>query len=87
MPTINNNKPKKGFLKKFIAPVFRGALKSVPFGNVALEIADEFKAKEHNTEKYISVIVQIAGISLIIYAFASGKIDINNALDLLNGIK
>lgn len=85
-------KQKPKFFKRIFSglkPVFRGVVKSLPLGNVAIEIFDNVKkeVKENTTPKqhsYISIFIQLVCIALIIYAFSTKQITIEQVLQLLN---
>jgi hypothetical protein len=69
------------FVKKVIAPIVRGTLKTIPGGNIAVEIFQNFQGeKRHN---YLSISIQIIGILAIIYAFITKAISIEQLLTLL----
>lgn len=72
---------------KFIRPLLRGTVKSIPFGNVVIETIDEIKQGKADVNKTMEIVVQIAAVTGILYAFFSKQIDINLFIDLLNGIK
>lgn len=89
------NKMKKNKFKKFVAPVVRGLIKSLPFGNVVVETAtniatemenknttDVSEAKElpHN---WVSITIQLLALIGIVYAFVSKQITIETFLELL----
>lgn len=79
----------------FVKPFIRGAVKSLPFGNAAIEIGTSVKEFVVNkqsglakpaTHDWKSIITQVVVLGLIIYAFASGTITIEQALAWL-GVK
>ena len=74
-------------LKNFISPIVRGTIKTVPLGNVAIEIIDAVKERNKDIEKVISISVQILGICGILYALVTKQIDIEKYIDLLNAVK
>ena len=68
-----------------LKPIIRGVVKTIPFGNTAVEIADNIKAekdapKPHN---WYSIAMQILGIGAIVYAFATKMITIQELLDMI----
>lgn len=90
---------KKGFFKKllggiFKSPIVRGLIKSLPFGNVGYEVAeniigetvnqnkadDKDNAKPHSA---ISLICQIVVLVLIVWAFFTKQITIEDVLNML----
>jgi hypothetical protein len=85
MEKSNNTKPKK--VLQFLKAIFRGFLKSVPFGNVAVEIADNVTANSGDAEKphhYMSIIIQVICLAAVIYAFITKQITVEDLLRLLN---
>lgn len=90
---MENTKPKKrpllnGLKKLFGNPLVRGTLKTIPFGNLVYEWAENIKAAK-DPEKQgqplphspISLLAQTVFLGLIIYAFLTKQITIQ---DLLN---
>lgn len=88
---------KKSFIKTFLT-IGRGVLKSLPIGNILVELSQNKKAKllaepikdENGNEikpelphNYISIIIQILCVTAIVYAFVTEKIDIHKLLNLL----
>jgi len=81
----------KPFVKNIVAPVVRGALKTVPGGGIAVEVVnnylhektEEAPVKPHN---YLSIAVQVIGIAAIVWAFYTKAITIEQLLSLL-GLK
>lgn len=86
---------KKGFIKNIAAPVFRGILKSVPFGGIIVEGVTNIKSEFENKNKtdvsedktlphnWISILVQLLCVIGIAYAFITKQITIEQFLDLL----
>ena len=78
----------KGFLKA----IFRGAIKSIPGGNVITEILGNIKVGKDNADpntksvplphNYYSIAMQVIGTGAIIYAFATKMITLNDLLKL-----
>jgi hypothetical protein len=85
---------KKGIFKQFLAPIFRGVVKSLPFGGVIVEsvknIQTEIKNKNdainqpvelpHN---WLSIAIQMITVAGIVYALLTKQIDINKFIELL----
>ena len=86
---------KKNNLKKvfvFLKPILRGAIKSLPFGNAVVEIGESIKETVDNnakhsakplTHNWLSIAVQIIGIAVIIYAFFTKAITIEQVLEFI----
>ena len=86
---------KKNNLKKvftFLKPILRGAIKSLPFGNVVVEIGESIKETVENnnndlakplTHNWLSIAVQIIGMAVIIYAFFTKAITIEQVLEFI----
>lgn len=74
----------------FGVPLVRGVIKSLPFGNLVYEVGENIVSNlnnESNINKIkkphsaISILAQIVFLSLIVWAFASGKIDVATIFD------
>lgn len=84
---------KKGFLKKLFAAIFKGAVKSVPFGGVAIEVLDTFvktDEKENDpiilkVQKWTQIITQIILLICIFYSFFTKTITVEELIKLVNG--
>lgn len=84
---------KKGFLKKLFAAIFKGAVKSVPFGGVAIEVLDTFiKTDEKENDPYLikvqkwaQIVTQIILLICIFYSFLTKQITIDELIKLVNG--
>lgn len=93
---------KKGFLKRalksvFQSPVIRGLIKSLPFGNVGYEVAENIIGETVNQTKKdengnvindkphsaISLLCQFVVLALIVWAFVTKQIAIEDVLNLL----
>ena len=86
---------KKIKIGKFIAPVLRGVLKSVPFGGIVVESINNIKTEIENKNttdvseakelphNWISITVQILCLIGIVYAFISKQITIEQFLEYL----
>ena len=86
---------KKNNLKKvfvFLKPILRGAIKSLLFGNAVVEISESIKETVDNnakdsakplTHNWLSIAVQIIGIAVIIYAFFTKAITIEQVLEFI----
>lgn len=86
---------KKIKIGKFIAPVLRGVLKSVPFGGIVVESINNIKTEIENKNitdvseakdlphNWISITVQILCLLGIVYAFVSKQITIEQFLEYL----
>lgn len=86
---------KKIKIGKFIAPVLRGVLKSVPFGGIVVESINNIKTEIENKNttdvseakelphNWISITVQILCLIGIVYAFVSKQITIEQFLEYL----
>jgi hypothetical protein len=86
---------KKNNLKKvfvFLKPILRGAIKSLPFGNAVVEIGESIKETVDNntkdsakplTHNWISILVQVIGLSVIVYAFITKAITIEQVLEFI----
>lgn len=86
---------KKLNLKKFIGPVLRGVLKSVPFGGVIVEAATNIQTEIQNKNttdiseakelphNWLSITIQVITLLGIIYAFVSKQITIETFISLL----
>jgi hypothetical protein len=86
---------KKNNLKKvfiFLKPILRGAIKSLPFGNAVVEISESIKETVDNnakdsakplTHNWISIAVQVIGLSVIVYAFITKAITIEQVLTFI----
>lgn len=70
----------KFILKKIIPSIFRGIVKSVPFGN---ELLPE-KEKE-KTEQVVELIVKLICVGAIIYAYFQKEITIFDFIKLIDG--
>jgi hypothetical protein len=71
-------------VKNIIAPVVRGAIKTIPGGGIAVELIQNIgKDKEEKPHHYLSIIIQVLGIAAIIYAFYTKAITVDVFLDLL----
>jgi hypothetical protein len=85
-------KPKRKvikFLGKIFRPVFRAGVKLLPGGGALVELVQNLFAEFRKTEKqhsYLSIVIQVVGISAIIYAFITKQITIDQLLQLLNSI-
>jgi hypothetical protein len=82
-------------LLTFVKPVIRGAIKSIPFGNTALEIGTSIKEAVQNkndinqvtpTHDWKSIITQLAVVGFIVYAFATHMITLDQVFGYL-GLK
>lgn len=84
-----------------LKPVFRGVLKSIPIGNILVELSQNKKAKKTNEHvidsngeqipaelphNYVSIAIQIICVVGIIYAFYTKQIDLNHFLSILQSI-
>ena len=76
----------------FLKPVLRGAIKSIPFGNVAVEIGTSIKEAVQGkneldpskpTHDWKSIITQLVALGLIVYAFATHLITLDEVLGYL----
>lgn len=86
------NKPKKRplltFIKKVLGnPIIRGTLKSLPFGNLAYEVAEQIKHATNPETKGgklphspVSILFQLVFLALIIYAFFTHQITIDDLM-------
>jgi hypothetical protein len=86
---------KKIKIGKFIAPVLRGVLKSVPFGSVIVEAASNIQTEIQNKNttdvseakelphNWVSITVQILALIGIVYAFVSKQITIEQFMEYL----
>jgi hypothetical protein len=86
---------KKIKIGKFVAPVLRGVLKSVPFGGIVVESINNIKTEIENKNttdvseakdlphNWISITVQILCLIGIVYAFISKQITIEQFLEYL----
>jgi hypothetical protein len=73
-----------------VKPIFRGALKSIPVINPVIEIVNnirnETKAKEGQpvkTHSYISIVTQFICVGVVLYAFFSKQLPVDQVLELL----
>lgn len=81
-------KPKKGFLKRIFGnPLTRGILKSFPIGNWAYEIAENIKFSRDPKNSGaplphspLSLLAQAVFLGLIIYAFVTHQVTIDDLL-------
>ena len=80
----------KPFVKNYLAPVFRGAIQTLPGGGVAVQalrnISHEVnvaKEGEQPPHSYISIVIQVIGLAAIIYAFIAKIITIDELLSLI----
>jgi len=85
---------------EILKPVFRGVLKSLPMGNILVELTQNKKAKNSEPvidsqgnqippelpHNYVSIAIQIICIVGIIYAFYTKQIDLNHFLSILQSI-
>ncbi len=93
MTEINNTpKPKKKLFQKigvFIGSSFRGTLKSVPLigplSELIQNIVDLIKGREKK-HSWISITVQLALVSCILYAFFTNQITISQVVEILKEI-
>ena len=71
-------------LKSILKPVLRGAIKTIPYGNVAVEFFQNWKAEnklgESKPHNYVSMVTQILGWSALIYAFYTHVITLDQLL-------
>ena len=86
---------KKIKIGKFVAPVLRCVLKSVPFGGIVVESINNIKTEIENKNttdvseakdlphNWISITVQILCLIGIVYAFISKQITIEQFLEYL----
>lgn len=82
---------KKGFLKKLFAAIFKGAVKSVPFGGVAIEVIDTFIKTDENindpylikVQKWAQIVTQIILLICIFYSFFTKQITIDELIKLV----
>lgn len=80
---------KKRLLKRLLSnPFIRGTIKSLPVGNLIYEIVDNIKhykdpdkAKNPAPHSAISLAAQIVFLCLIIYAFATHQLTIDQVLN------
>ncbi len=85
----NEIKPNKGVVGKILNGIFnnplsRGIIKSLPFGNVAYEIGENISnSKDENSKSHsaISLAAQIIFLGLIVYAFFTKQITIEDVLN------
>jgi hypothetical protein len=88
MSNTKENKVKK-FFQKFIKPLFRGVIKSLPFGNVAIEIGDNIKKEttgEPKNHNWVSITIQLLLIGAIVWALLTKQITIETFIDLVNNL-
>jgi hypothetical protein len=71
----------------FQSPIVRGTLKSLPFGNFVYEVVENVTHKKNPEKKAdksphsaISLLAQLVFLSIIIYAFATKQISIEEVL-------
>lgn len=71
----------KNKLLNIVKAAGRGVIKSIPGGNVAIEVVNSIKGeKKHN---YWSIITQALCVGAIVYAFATKLITLDDLLRLL----
>ena len=80
----------KKLFKNILAPVLRGAIKTIPGGGIAVELVKnishsvkENKEEEKPPHNWISILTQLAGVGVIIYAFVKKLITIEQVLSFL----
>lgn len=84
---------KKGFLKKLFSAIFKGAIKSVPFGGVAIEVLDTFVKSNENekdplilkVQKWAQIVTQVILLVCIFYSFFTKQLTIDELIKLVNG--
>lgn len=74
------------FFNKVLAPIFRGVVKTIPFGTVIVEVTENLLKKEDKKKPhhYLSIVIQFIVIAAIVYAFLSKQITIEQVLYYLN---
>lgn len=90
--STENEKPVLKFLKKslvalkkfFASPIVRGTIKTVPVGNLAYEIADMLHGKKNHHP--LSMLVQTVLLGFVLYAVFVKKMNIDQALELLQKV-
>lgn len=80
----------------FVKPILRGAIKTVPFGNAAIEIGTSIKEAIQSkkdplnsttpTHDWKSMLTQVVILGIIVYAFATKMITIDQVMQYL-GVK
>lgn len=75
------------FSKVLQAPIIRGTIKSLPFGNLVYEIAENVKNAKSPEKKEnglphsaVSLLAQLVFLSFIIYAFVTKQISIDDIM-------
>jgi xanthine/uracil permease len=74
------------FVKNILAPIVRGAVKTIPGGGIAVELIQNI-GKENQEKKphhWLSITIQILGIAAIIYAFLTKAITVEAFIELIN---
>jgi len=81
------NKIGSFFGKVLQAPIIRGTLKSLPFGNLVYEIAENVRNAKSPEKKEngmphspVSLLAQIIFLSIIVYAFYTKMISIDDVM-------
>lgn len=89
----------KKLIKSIVqSPIVRGIVKSLPGGNLLYEVGEnvvgnvvneiaktkELIPREIKPHNWISILIQAVGIGLLLYAFFTKQISIQEVLNLLN---
>lgn len=71
-------------LLTFAKPVLRGAIKSIPMGNVVTEVIGNIKSKDKaKPHNWYSIITQIVIVGAIVYSFATHLITLDQLIGYL----
>lgn len=79
-------------LKEFVKPIIRGAVKTIPFGNLAVEVGTSIKESIVNkktdsskplTHDWKSMLIQVVGLAAIVYCFYTKTITIDQLLSMI----
>ena len=80
----------KKLFKNILVPVLRGAVKTIPGGGIVVELVKnishsvkEKKEGDKQQHNWISILTQLTGIALIVYAFVKKLITIEQVLQFL----
>lgn len=76
----------RNIFRNVIKPIFRAVVKSLPGGNVVIEAADKIKS-EISVHQWVSIVTQFICTGLIVYAFITKQITIDEVIEFINNLK
>lgn len=74
------------FFRNVIKPLIRGVVKSLPLGNVAIEVADNVSAQQAENREishsWVSIVIQLICICILLYSFFTKQINSDDFINL-----